>query len=162
MPRLQGENNMKVRGENIVRGHYRTLPDGEIKFVQTYGGGDIYAKPRKDYVRKHPYPTIRINDLGAIEHICHFKALAREKTAIIMLRNKGYSMTHLSKAFGRSTSWIFEILKNAKPFKLIHIHDNRKLPRRSLLLGCRKRLYSLLSWMKLWQPFIFGEEGEPP
>jgi len=140
-------------GANIVRGHFRSLPNGEEKFVHSKYGGELYAIPRDPYTRSKPYP----------EHIDHFKALPREKTAIIQLRRLGsYSINQLSKASGRSTSWIHKILNDARRLGLLRKDDNRKLPRKAILLGAKKKLFSCFSAFKLWESFILGEGDEPP
>lgn len=88
------------------------------------------------------------------------KFLPREKTAYLMLRNKGYSISILSKVFGRSTSVIHKILKNAS-YVVRHL-DLRKIP-----AGVRSRIrfFSIRRLMRLrpqWEAFILGEGDEPP
>lgn len=152
---------MKSSWGNVVRGHFKSLPDGEIKFVKGYG--DLHGRPRKDYTRKHSYPLFQLigNKITPIRHI---KALPREKVAIIKLRNLGYPIHHLATVLGRSTSFIHKTLRNAKLFGLLkdRIYDQRKCPRKARLLMTRRKLNSLLFYIKRWEAFILGEEGEPP
>lgn len=150
-------------GVNLVAGHFKFDKEGNIlKFVRKKGDL-LYARTRKQYTRTHSYPTIRISESGNIEPIRHFKSLPREKTAIIKLRKLGaYSINQLSKASGRSTSWIAKVLNDARRLGSLVFRDNRKLPRKALLWNCRKSLKTCFDAFQLWQPFILGEEEEPP
>lgn len=148
---------------NIVRGFFRQDIEGNILGFRRAKDGLPYSRVRKTYTRTHPYPTITINENGTIEKIRHFKAEPHLKTAIIKLRAKGgYSINHLSQASGRSTSYIFKILNDARALNIFHFNDNRKLPRRCALLNARKKLFSCFAAFQTWLPFILGEEGEPP
>ncbi|MCJ7632708.1 hypothetical protein MUP77_10010 [Candidatus Bathyarchaeota archaeon] len=94
----------------------------------------------------------------------HFKALPREKVAIIKLRNLGYPIHHLARALGRSTSFIHKTLREAKLFGLLKdwIYDQRKCPRKARTWSTKRKLDSLLFHIKQWESFILGEEGDPP
>lgn len=151
-------------GVNLVYGYFKQDSEGNlIKFIRSKNGDGLYARPRKKYTRTHPYPTLKINDFGTVEPIRHQRALPREKAALIMLRRLGsYSINQLSKASGRSCSWIHKVLTDAKFVRSLRFMDNRKLPRKAILYTCRKKLISCFEAFKLWQPFILGEEEEPP
>lgn len=137
---------------NIVRGYYRQDSKGNaLSFVHS-SNGLLYARARKPYTRKHPYP----------QNTYHFKALPNEKPAIIKLRRLGYSINHLSMALGRSLSFIHRVLKNARQYFPELRFDKRKLPRRVKLLGSRKGLKMAYYWLSRWEAFILGVEGEPP
>lgn len=103
-----------------------------------------------------------INKVVRSQPSIHIKALPREKSAVVKYRELGYSINHISKAFGRSTSWIHKVLKRAESLGILRHTSNRKQPRLCLLRTCRKRLFLALSYMKLWEGWILGEEGEPP
>lgn len=147
----------------LKRGHWNTSKDGELHFVKESRGGELYSFPRKNYTRTHPYPLFQIID-EKIVHIRHINPLPREKSAIIKLRNLGYPIHHLAKALGRSTSFIHETLRNAKLLGLLkdRLYDQRKCPRKTRLLGTRRKLNSLLFYIKLWESWILGEGDEPP
>lgn len=136
----------------IKRGHWNTDKEGGLHFVKDKWGGDIYHFARKKYTRKWLYP----------KHVVRFSSLPREKTAIIKLRNFGYSINHLHEALGRSTSWIHKVLKQGLGLGLVHVKDNRKLPRRAVLWASKRKLNSCLFHIKEWTGFICGEEEEPP
>lgn len=140
----------------LKRGHFYTNPEtGRTHFISDGKGGPELAQiARKDYVRKHPYPV----------HINRFNPLPREKATIIKLRNFGYPIQHIAKGLGRSTSFIQRILKQARIMGALKdaVYDMRKCSRTTRLMLTRKKLYSLLNWLPLWEGFILGSEENPP
>lgn len=92
----------------------------------------------------------------------YLHTLHNEKTTAIMWRRHGYSINTIAKVLGRSTSWIHSTLEKARAYKILRKISNRKLPNKVRLINARKRLFQLFSWLKLWQPFILGEEDQPP
>lgn len=124
--------------------------------------GEIYCFPRKTYTRNHPYPILHMIGDKCFS-IKHFKSLPRERTTIIKLRNYGHSIHNIAEGLGRSTSFVYETLFNAKVLGLLRSRlDNRKIPRRSrLYMAPRKRL-RCLAYIQKWLPFILGQDGEPP
>ena len=82
--------------------------------------------------------------------------LPREAAAIIILRRKNQSINNISYFLGRSTSFVYRILKN---FRKI---DLRKLPRRIILLAARRNRVLLEKLRLRWQDFIIGESERPP
>lgn len=155
---------MRVFGTSY-RSRYIPIFDkeGNFKHLRRDSNGLLYDIPRKQYTRTHPYPTIKINNFGKIEPIKHFKALPREKSAILMMRRLGsYSINQLSQASGKSSSWIHKIIKQAQNLGSLPRLDNRKLPRKAILYSCKKKLISCFSAFQMWLPFILGEEEEPP
>lgn len=87
----------------------------------------------------------------------------RERSAYFILRKKGYTISALSQAFGRSTSVVHKALKTA--FWIAYtrrLNDLRKIPR---LIRERHATYSLRTlrkYLKAWEIWILSEEGEPP
>lgn len=146
---------MRLHGSSTYRSRFIPIYDkeGSLKHLRRDSNGLLYDIPRKKYTRKHPYP----------EQINHFKALPREKTAIIKMREKGkYSINQLSEAFGRSRSYVHKVIKSAQTFRILPLIDNRKSPRKAILYTCRKKANACLNWLQLWMPFILGEEDKPP
>jgi|Deesub1362A_J573_1020465.scaffolds.fasta_scaffold00566_15 hypothetical protein len=114
--------------------------------------GFLYGKPRKKYERKHPYP----------EHVLRIKPLPREKSAIVILRRKGYRINMLSKIFGRSTSFIHRVLKRNISFGVLKPMDMRKMPDKTRKYYSKIRWNMLLKCWEKWEAWIFGEGEEPP
>ena len=134
----------KQRKKRLFGGHVHRQLDRAGSFVCGY--------LRKDYTRTHPYPknTRRINPLP------------REKAAIIMLRKKGYPMNMLSKALGRSLSFIHRVLRTAITRRTLHVVDMRKLPGNVRLYCHNSRWRTLMRFMPAWESWILGEGEEPP
>lgn len=139
-------------------GHWRCRGN-TMSFYNLYDGhvhrdihGELYGIPRKKYARTHEYP----------KHAMHFSSLPREKTAIIKLRNFGYSINHLHEALGRSNSFIHAVLKQGRNLGLVHVNDNRKRSRKSALYNARRKLVSCLFHVRQWTAFICGEDSDPP
>lgn len=88
--------------------------------------------------------------------------IGREKAAYIKLRRVGLSINQISKAFGRSTSCVFRILKNAEALKTLRRIDIRKLPYKARLLAASFRWARMLKLLAEWEAWICGEEEEPP
>lgn len=127
--------------------------EGNFKHLRRDNNGLLYDKPRKEYTRKKPYPA----------HITHFKAELRLKSAFIQMRRLGsYSINQMSEASGRSTSYIYNVLKKAYNLRSLHKIDNRKSPRKTILYQCKRKLFSCFEAFKLWEAFILGEEDRPP
>lgn len=125
---------------------------GNVKVVVTKYDRLVYATPRKQYTRVHPYPqnTSRINPLP------------REKTAIIMLRKHGYPINQISKFLGRSTSFIHRTLRTAIQRLSIRSLDMRKLPGKIRLYTSGVRWRNLQKYAEAWTAFILGEGERPP
>jgi len=96
------------------------------------------------------------------------KFCRNEKRAYVYLFRRGYTISTLSKMFGRSTSVLWRIKQRATNFKKNGIniipnwHDMRKIPE-----NLRRRIKAmqhkmLLKRLKSWETFILGEEDEPP
>ena len=125
---------------------------GNVKIVTTKYDRLIYACPRKTYTRSHPYP----------ETINRFAPLKNEKAAIIMLRRIGYPINMLSKALGRSTSYIHRTLRAAIMRLSLRPCDMRKLPGNTRIYLSGFRWRNLQKWIQIWEPFLLGETDRPP
>jgi len=73
-----------------------------------------------------------------------------------MLRRKGYSINIIASLVGRSTSFVYRILK-----KFLST-DLRKLPRRTRLFQASKKRFLMLKYGSAWLNFIQGNGEEPP
>jgi hypothetical protein len=114
--------------------------------------GLIYGKPRKKYTRTHSYP----------EQILRINPLPREKAATILLRKKGHRINHIAKALGRSTSYVYRVLKNAYLRRTLSKDDMRKMGHKTRLIQTRIRWHQLLRFMPAWEKWILGEGEKPP
>jgi hypothetical protein len=114
--------------------------------------GCVYGFTRKQYTRTHPYPK------GTV----HVKPLQREKAAIIKLSKFGYSINQLSNATGRSTSYIYRVIRTAITRGITHFLDKRKLPVQTRLATSSRRRKILERFMPLWEAFMLGETDKPP
>lgn len=92
----------------------------------------------------------------------------RESACYIALRKKGHRIQHIALAFGRSTSVVYRrIASNMKHCRDCldvwgrHL-DQRKMPGKTRLFNSRKRWFSLLKYLPLWENWILSEEGKPP
>lgn len=136
----------------------RQMPGGQKTPMIFYGNHRDkkdhcpYARPRKNYKRTHPYPTTTY----------HFKPLPREKTVVMMLTKKGYSINQLAKGLGRSTSYIHRIVRTAITRGITHFLDKRKLPSQIRSATSINRMKRLQKWLTLWEPFLLGEVDKPP
>lgn len=88
--------------------------------------------------------------------------IGREKAAYIKLRRVGLSINQISKAFGRSTSCVFRVLKRAEALKTLRRFDMRKLPYQARMRACSFRWARMLKLLHLWEAWICGEEEQPP
>lgn len=138
---------VKAFGMNIHRRQYRYFADG-----QWQGCVMVEAFTPKKYTRTHQYPA----------NTQRIKPQLREKTAIIMLRKIGYPINMLSKALGRSTSFIHRVLRTAIIRLSIRSVDMRKLPSQMRLRCSSIRWVTLQRYLPLWEQFILGERDEPP
>ena len=86
------------------------------------------------------------------------KRQKREACAFIMLRRKGISINQISLSFGRSTSFVFRILKNAH----LRFMDLRKLPTYVKQLGSQRNKKLMDKLLRGWEAFILGEVEKPP
>jgi len=114
--------------------------------------GLLYGKPRKKYVRTHPYPlnTMRI------------KPLKREKATIVMLRKLGYPINMIAKALGRSQSLIHRTLRFNILIKNLGSIDMRKLPNQARLRCSSIRWATLMSKWASWENWLYGNGEKPP
>ncbi|MBA7574777.1 hypothetical protein ES708_16592 [subsurface metagenome] len=106
-----------------------------------------------NHVRKRPHTP---------RHFLKAPFLQREKAAYIKLKRIGLSINQISKAFGRSTSCIFRILKRAYAQETLRRFDMRKLP---YLIRMRLSSFRWACMMKLlsqWEDWICGKSEEPP
>jgi len=85
----------------------------------------------------------------------------REKAAIIKIRRQGVSINQLTKAFGRSTSCIHRIVKNAERYGLEHF-DKRKLPPLLRRRSASFRWQTLMNLMPKWIAWITESVEKPP
>jgi hypothetical protein len=91
------------------------------------------------------------------------KAGTRERTAIIMLRRKGYTYNQLSVAFQRSTSYIYMACRNAiSRGTLVYRNFKVGTPFKTKMFCCGSRLRTLLRRFSMWQAFISGATDKPP
>ena len=86
------------------------------------------------------------------------KRQKREAAAYIMLRRKGVSINQLSLSFGRSTSFIYRVLKTAH----LRFLDLRKLPTYIKQLGSQRNKKTMDKLLRGWEAFILGEVEKPP
>ena len=86
------------------------------------------------------------------------KRQKREAAAYIMLRRKGVSINQLSLSFGRSTSFVFRVLKAAH----LRFMDLRKLPTYVKQLGSQRSKKIMDKLLRGWEQFILGEGEKPP
>lgn len=124
---------------------------GNVRVVYDRCGCHVIGSPRKKYTRTHPRPqSIRI------------APLQREKSAIIKLRKQGYPTNMISKALGRSTSYIHRVLVTAVQRLTIRKIDMRKLPAKTRLRCAAIRWNCLQKFMPMWEKWICGEGDKPP
>ena len=86
------------------------------------------------------------------------KRQKREAAAYIMLRRKGVSINQLSLSFGRSTSFVFRVLKAAH----LRFMDLRKLPASIKALAAGRIKKTMEKLVAAWDQFILGEVDKPP
>jgi len=120
------------------------------------------AKVGSNWIPKTSIMYQRLLAKGLVKQRILIPVSPRERTAYVKLRKIGYSINHIAQAFGRSTSIIHAIIKKAENIGSIRKISNRKLPRFSLLQGCRRRLFTLLSMIPKWNLWILSEEGDIP
>jgi len=114
--------------------------------------GLLYGKARKQYTRTaSPASGFKMRS-----------PLKRENTAIIMLTKKGYSINQLSKAFTRSTSYIYKVVRNAITRGTTHFLDKRKLPSTVRLRCSSIRRKTLDRYITGWILFAQGIGDKPP
>ena len=112
----------------------------------------LNGRPRKKYERNTPYP----------QGTKHIPFLQRERVAFIKIRRQGVSVNQIATAFGRSTSQIFKVIKNAESFGVLRRFSKRTMPN---LLRRRSASFCWQTLMKLlprWVAWILGEEEKPP
>jgi hypothetical protein len=114
--------------------------------------GLLFGKPRKKYTRQHPYP----------ETINRFKPLPREKSAIVILRKHGYSINLISKALGRSRSYVYRTLRFNLNIGNLRYFDMRKLPNKTRKWSSRLRWKTLMELWQKWEAWMLGEGDKPP
>ena len=91
------------------------------------------------------------------------KRQKREAAAYIMLRRKGVSINQISLSFGRSTSFIFRILKAVSLGSATwRFMDLRKLPTYVKQLGSQRSKKIMDKLLRGWEQFILGEVDKPP
>jgi len=114
--------------------------------------GLLYGKPRKTYIRNHPYPqnTMRI------------KPLQREKASIVMLRKLGYTINLISEKLGRSRSFIHRTLRFNLMLKNLPLIDMRKMPNKIRQRAKWIRWEKLTKLWPLWEAWILGKGEKPP
>jgi hypothetical protein len=86
------------------------------------------------------------------------KIQKREAATYIILRRKGISINQLSLSFGRSTSFIFRVLKAAH----VRFMDLRKLPTYVKSLGSLRSKKIMEKLVAAWEAFMLGETDKPP
>lgn len=106
-----------------------------------------------DHVLKRPQPGRRFFRVPFVE---------REKAAYIKLRRVGLSMDQIARAFGRSTSCVFRVLKRAYAPETLRRFDMRKLPYLVRMRLSSFRWARMLKLLHLWELWICGEEEKPP
>jgi hypothetical protein len=114
--------------------------------------GLTYAYTRKKPIRKTPYP----------QHINRFDPLPREKACIIKLRKLGYSTNMLSKALGRSTSYVYRVIRKAEMLDCLRWIDMRKLPNKTRKWCRPRRWKTLMNLWQQWEAWMLGEGERPP
>ena len=125
---------------------------GNVKIVNDSAGRYVRGWTRKKYTRSHPYP----------EHVMRIKPMQREKAAIIKLRKLGYPINMISKALGRSTSYIHRTLRTALMRACLRPIDMRKLPSKARLYYNGFRWRTLQKYLPGWELWILGEGDKPP
>ena len=91
------------------------------------------------------------------------KRQKREAATYIMLRRKGISINQISLSFGRSTSFIFRILKAVSlGSATCRFMDLRKLPTYIKQLGSQRSKKIMDKLLRGWEQFILGEVDKPP
>jgi hypothetical protein len=117
----------------------------------THTDGLVYGKPRKKSENRYTRYTTT-----------NRKAAPRERAAIIMLRNKGYTYNQLASAFERSANYIYKIIRTAMNRGTVAYRDYRANPHIMKMRTCLTRIGTLLFRFKDWTAFIKGEEDKPP
>lgn len=105
----------------------------------------------------------------------HIKVSNRESSAYIKLRRFGYSINHIAKAFGRSTSVVHKRIARAKTYiaslsnrgyrKFTFsdlFYDKRKMPNSDRLTSVGPRLRMMKKYLPGWLTWILGESDKPP
>lgn len=125
---------------------------GNVKVVVTKHDRLVYGCIRKKYTRATPYPT----------HIMRIPPIGREKAAIIKLRKLGYPTNMISRALGRSTSFIHRTLRTAILRLCLRPIDMRKLPSATRLRCSSIRWNTLQKYLPAWEAWLLGEGDKPP
>jgi len=86
----------------------------------------------------------------------------REKAAYIKLRRVDLSINQIAEAFGRSTSCVFKVIKNAESLMTLRRFDKRKLPNRIRLMSASLRYQTLMKLLPNWISWILEESEKPP
>jgi hypothetical protein len=112
-----------------------------------------YYANHKDYTHKPPTLLSKKQRVPFMQ---------REKTAIIKLRQHGYSINELSIFSGRSKSVIHRILHSYHNITQTAIANLRTLPNHTRLQSAQKHRLTMTRFMELWMPFILSETDKPP
>ena len=86
----------------------------------------------------------------------------REKAAYIKIRRQGVSINQIAEAFGRSTSAVFRVIKNAEGLETLRSFDKRKLPASVRRRSASFRHQILMKLLPRWERWIAGDGDEPP
>jgi len=119
--------------------------------VHRNSDGLVYGKPRK----KSENTPVRYTSTNR-------KAAPRERSAIIMLRRRGYTYNQLASAFERSTNYIYQVCRKAMNLGTLKYQNYKFTPFLTKMLTCNNRLGTLIMRLFQWQKFIDGEEDKPP
>jgi hypothetical protein len=86
----------------------------------------------------------------------------REAAAFIKLRQLGYPVHLIAKAFGRSTSVVQRRFRFNEFIHAIRKVDLRKLPARIRRLAAARQWTALMKFLPAWENWILGPGGKPP
>lgn len=135
-------------------------------------GGLTYAKPKWNRKGKTEYvlgayitKPKRENGKYYRDSPTNNKTMKREKAAIIMLRNMGYTYNQLASALFRSTSYIYKVIQTAK--KRGSLNNAALTDHRGGAIGARiraadARMGYIIASIGSWLGFMTGVEDKPP
>lgn len=86
----------------------------------------------------------------------------RESASYVMVRRKGWSISQIAHAFGRSTSVVWRRLMFNMVLEKLVVKDMRKLPNHIRLLAASRIRKAIAFFLPLWEKWICGEGEKPP
>ena len=92
----------------------------------------------------------------------HIAISNRERASYIMLRRKGYSITTLARAFGRSVSSIYGPIKKAMEYGTLQWFSKRKQPNAIRKIIANNEWFRLQKYIGMWEAWILSDQVKPP